>query len=308
MIAFDTVALLRPLWLAALPVIAAVSIYFGRRSGRLGSWEGVIERDLMAALRARGAVLGSTIGPNFPAIVAATMLVLALAGPAIERADANAFRNLDATVVVFDLSGSMADGDRLQRARFAARRITESVGSRQVGLIVFAGDAYVANPLTTDAEALDATLFALHEDSVPDPGNRPARAVSLARRLLQDSGVVSGDIALVSAGGAVDDQLVAEIRQARAVGYRVSTVWASAVHPSKQEISDSALLKMLATIGDGTAVTVDDMERLTSDLHGRLVERIGAGDFAPLVFAEMGKGLLVLAAASSLLLFRRNSP
>ena len=71
---------------------------------------------------------------------------MALAGPAWDREKADLFQNVDAMVVVFDLSRSMNSTDllpsRLDRARYKAIEVVESEPDRAVGLVVFAGSAF----------------------------------------------------------------------------------------------------------------------------------------------------------------------
>ena len=51
-------ALLRPLWLIAIPLVAALALRAAWRSAPLGDWVKAIDPALMAMLNRRGAVLG----------------------------------------------------------------------------------------------------------------------------------------------------------------------------------------------------------------------------------------------------------
>jgi Ca-activated chloride channel family protein len=200
----------------------------------------------------------------------------------------------------------MVDGDRLQQTRTAARTLADSIGSRQAGLIVYAGDAYLANTLTTDAEALGATIFALQSDTVPDRGNRPERALALARQTLRDAGIVAADIVLISAGAGYEDAAVQEAHRLHAQGYRLHAVQAAPAR-GNPESERRAALTAVAAIGGGATTTVHDLDGLAASLRTRPVERIGAGDYAVLIWQDLGRLVLVAAALFSLLLFRRSA-
>ena len=300
------IALLRPAWLLALPVIALCAWLFARRGGGLGAWERAVDPALLSALARRGAVVAGTSRTSLALAAAAAVIVLALAGPALERRDGETFRNLDATLLVVDLSHAMIDGDRLQQTRIAARTLADSIGSRQAGLIIYAGDAYLANTLTTDADALGATIFALQSDTVPDRGNRPERALALARQTLRDAGVVVADIVLISAGVGYEDTAVQEAHRLSQQGYRLHAVQAAPTRGSP-ELDRRAALTAVAAVGGGETTTVHDLDALATSLRARPVERIGAGDYAVLIWQDLGRWLLIGAAFFALMLFRRTA-
>jgi Ca-activated chloride channel homolog len=307
MLSFGNFALLSPLWLCAIPLVLACAFFAGMRGGSIHAWRRAIDAHLVAAMTRRGGVLAGAAKRNLAAIIAALIIALALTRPAFERADAQSFRNLDATLILAELSEATADSARLEQLRNVARTLAANTGTRQVGLIVYAGDAYLANALTTDSDALGVTIFALQSDTVPDLGDRPDRALSLARRTLRDAGVIAADVVLVSAGATVDSALRQEATELRRSGYRLHTV---AVAPPKKSAVDferGAALAVLAAEGGGRAVPGDDLDGLAAYLAARPVERLATSDYAPLVWNDVGRMLLIIAAAATLTLFRRRS-
>ena len=90
-------------------------------------------------------------------------------------------------VMAIDVSKSMDVRDtpptRLKRAlRFAERLVLEAEGAR-LGLVVFAGEAYVALPLTLDRDAHLSYLHALDSDVVSHKGSDLAHALRTAARV-----------------------------------------------------------------------------------------------------------------------------
>lgn len=308
MIEFGSMALMRPWWLIAAIAIA-VFAYLAREAKALAGWDRAIEPKLLAALRARGAVVAGTNRPSLAQALAAGLIAMALAGPAVERADPGTFRNLDGTVIAIDLSRSVAVGGRLHEALIAARAVVEAAGSRQVALIVYAGDAYLVSPFTTDHAALDTTIFALDGQTVPDPGTRPERALSLARRTFAEANIAQGDVVLISDGGGVAAAASREATALASAGHVLETLFV----PAKIAMPESAPrpnrppLDALAASGHGVAGDVIDFGPVLGEIASRPALRLGRGDYAVLAWRDLGRFLLALAAIPGVLLFRRRS-
>jgi Ca-activated chloride channel family protein len=69
---------------------------------------------------------------------------------------------------------------RLEKAKLEIRNLIGRLHGDRIGLIVFAGDAYVQFPLTTDYGAANLFLDAVDVDAVPLPGTNIAAAISRA--------------------------------------------------------------------------------------------------------------------------------
>ncbi|WP_284247332.1 VWA domain-containing protein, partial [Methylobacterium haplocladii] len=224
----DAYALLRPLWLLAIPVVAILTLRAAWRSAPLGDWVRAVDPALMAMLQRRGAVLGGRRQANVVAALVAGIIALALTGPAFERPDTSTFRNLDATVVVLDLSRSVTEGGRFKEARQAAEAVAQAAGSRSVALVVYAGDAYTAVSPTTDREAISTTLFALDTDTVPDRGSHPERGLTLARKILDEANVVAADVVLITDGDGVGQAAEREAAAIRDKGWHLHALFVPA--------------------------------------------------------------------------------
>ena len=114
---------LRPAWLLALPVMWGWALWLARRHDRDGNWGSLIDPELLAGLRL-SSDSGKPARSPWPWLMLAwSLAVLALAGPAWQRDTTAAWRVPDAWVLLLDLSPSMAATDlapdRASRARFA---------------------------------------------------------------------------------------------------------------------------------------------------------------------------------------------
>jgi Ca-activated chloride channel family protein len=256
----------------------------------------------------RGATGG---GPRYAVLptLGACLLALALAGPALERSRVATYRNLDGVVLVVDASRSVAQGGNLVAARSAARALAEAAGSRQVAVVVYAGDAYLASPFTTDRRDVGAILDAIDGDTVPDAGSRPARALAAAREALLGAGMQGGGVVLFTDGGGLEPASAAEARGLLAAGHRVHTVHvpATASFAGLVPAGDARALAELARAGGGRATTLAELDDVLAEFGERSSVRLGRSDFAALAWADLGRALLALAAVPLLLLFRRTA-
>ena len=71
---------------------------------------------------------------------------------------------------------------RLDAAKQAISRMVEKLSDDKVGLIVFAGDAYVQLPITTDYSSAKLFLSGINTDIVPIQGTAIGTAIDLAAK------------------------------------------------------------------------------------------------------------------------------
>jgi len=127
---------------------------------------------------------------------------LALAGPSWERAPEPLHRARAARIVALDLSRSMDVADvrpsRLAAARFKVVDLLRASAGRQLGLVIYARDAFVAAPLTEDAETLTRLAAGLSTGLMPSQGSNAAAALAAARDLLVRTAAKEGEVVLVT--------------------------------------------------------------------------------------------------------------
>jgi Ca-activated chloride channel family protein len=300
-------ALLRPFWLLGLALAVAVALAAIRGAGGVGDWRRAVDAHLLDAMARRGGLVAGRGRGALAAALAVGALSLALAGPAIEVSRSETFRNLDMTVIAIDLSRSIAEGPQLQDLKIEALALAQAAGSRQIGVIAYAGDAYLVTPPTADRDGLETTLFALDGETTPEPGSAPSRALALARKTLRDAGAVGGDVVLMSDGGGIDQGTRGEAQGLAAEGRTLHTLF---VMPSAAASSDPKSpgrpeLEALAQLGGGATGAIGNAERIHSALLGRTAQRLGQGAFSSLAWYDFGRWLLLAAAVPMLLLFRR---
>lgn len=127
-------------------------------------------------------------------------------------------------ILCFDVSRSMQaediQPDRLTRARILAAQIIESLSGNKIGLIVFAGKAYVQMPLTVDTRAALMYLNTVNTDMVQTQGTAIGDALQTALTAFEQGGVRQGNnqaIILITDGESHDDNalsMAAEVADA----------------------------------------------------------------------------------------------
>lgn len=89
-------------------------------------------------------------------------------------------------IIALDVSNSMLAEDiepnRLERAKRAISKMVDQLRNDKIGLIIFAGDAYVQVPVTTDYSAVKMYLETINTDIVPRQGTAIGSAIDLAAR------------------------------------------------------------------------------------------------------------------------------
>jgi Ca-activated chloride channel family protein len=199
---FSLVHFIRPYWLLLLPLVILLPWLWKRTRRPSGDWKRVCDPHLLRWLSVTQAGRAERRGGHWLAGAALLISILALAGPSWQKLPDSSFSARDARVIVLDLSRSMLAEDlrpnRLTRARFRLADLLEMTDEGQVGLVSYAGDAYVVSPLTSDMNTVANLLPALRPDIIPVAGSRANRALELAASLLERAGLNRGEILLVS--------------------------------------------------------------------------------------------------------------
>ncbi len=202
------------LWL--LPLLVLLRLWSGRRAGQAA--------DSFVAWRLRELLVAGASPVLMWTIF--TLQLLALAGFVAAMAQprwGEEKRQITETgknvIIAIDTSRSMLADDvspsRLLRAKLAAEDILGTLQSHRVGLIAFAGRAYLQAPLTTDHEAVVESIRALDTNTIPHGGTTISEALREALEAFSKTKAGSHGLILFSDGGEEDDDLDAVLKEAR---------------------------------------------------------------------------------------------
>jgi Ca-activated chloride channel family protein len=161
-------------------------------------------------------------------ILAVALIIVGLASPQWgARAVMLQRRGLD-IVVALDVSKSMLAPDikpnRLERAKREISAILDRLGGDRIGLVVFAGDAFIQCPLTLDGSAARLLLDAVSTNSGGRPGTAISEAIKTAAGMFEKNEQQFKVLILVTDGEGTEGDPIVEAQEAAKQGIRIYTV------------------------------------------------------------------------------------
>ncbi|HHG3262938.1 TPA: VWA domain-containing protein [Vibrio parahaemolyticus] len=295
---------IRPLWLMALiPMFFLVWLRWREESKP--SWKDILPEHLRNAL---------TIGERgwrkqLPLKLLMLIVLIAIvicAGPTWQRESSPFGEDKASLLVVLDNSDSMLQKDlppsRLERSKQKVRDLLAARKGGKTGLVVFAGSAHVAMPVTQDSKVFDPFLAAITPEIMPVQGKLAEKALPLIDQQLQ--GQPGSTVLLVSDG--VNPATIKQY-QAYFAGkpYQLLILAAGNTDIVSNNPMDLDSLQKLASQTNGrlVEVTVDnsDIEQLN-----RYVERnMQLNGESSMPWKDMGYQLLFPIALIMMLWFRK---
>lgn len=130
-------------------------------------------------------------------------------------------------VVAIDTSKSMLAQDippnRLARARLAALELMQLARSDRLGLVAFAGSAFLPCPLTIDDAAFRQSVESLDVNTIPEGGTALANAIETAQKAFKE-GENHKVLVLISDGEDHDSGAAEAAKKAAEAGLRIYTI------------------------------------------------------------------------------------
>ena len=131
-------------------------------------------------------------------------------------------------IIALDVSNSMLaediQPDRLTRAKQAISRLVDILDNDKIGLIVFAGDAYIQIPVTTDYVSAKMFLSTITPNMVPKQGTAIGAAIGLAIRSFSPGEGKSKAIIIITDGENHEDDPVKYAEEASKAGIVIHTI------------------------------------------------------------------------------------
>jgi len=130
-------------------------------------------------------------------------------------------------MITLDVSNSMLAEDikpnRLERARQAISKLIDKLGNDRIGIIVFAGNAYLQLPITTDYSAAKMFLSTINTRIVPTQGTAIGEAIDMAIGSF-DNETHSRAIIIITDGENHEDEPLKSAKNAANQGINVYTI------------------------------------------------------------------------------------
>ncbi len=218
---------------------------------------------------------------------------LALARPQWGSTEANnAFVGED-VVFVLDCSQSMTATDvvpsRMQRAKFSMLDFVRKQSHGRVGLVAFAGSAFIQCPPTFDAGAFEETLMSMDEKTIPIPGTDIGRALNEANRAM-DKNAKRKIVVLVTDGEDLEKSGITAAKRLATNGVVVFAVGVGT--PAGKEIQTLNAAGQMELLHDAKGEIVrSQLDETTL----RDIAQVTGGNYFPL--GRLGDGLMQVKSA-----------
>ena len=178
------------LWLVFITLLGLAALYWYADRARRQQLHAFADARLLAWLTASLSIVRRRVKLGL-IMLASLFLGLALARPQWGQESDNTTYSGEDTMFVLDTSKSMLAADvrpnRLERSKLAIQDYIRRHARGRVGLIVFAGQAFLQCPLTLDYDAFSDTLRMVDVNAIPVPGTDLGRALDEAARSLENS-------------------------------------------------------------------------------------------------------------------------
>ncbi|MBI2766474.1 MAG: VWA domain-containing protein [Chloroflexi bacterium] len=231
----------RPWFLLALAVVPIV----------YGAWAWGMAR---GTRRVRSISRAGAGGPRYAAVallaLAAASAIVALAQPRWGTRTSVIPREGAQLVVVLDVSRSMGSKDvpptRLDAAKAAINATLNRMGGDRVGLVIFAGDARLRFPLTTDFTAASQVISQLETGSlIVDAGTSASAGLDVAISAFDPGSEAGKLILLITDGDDLGDDPVAVAQRVNASGIELLVAGAGTANGGTVPIYDAATRQLI---------------------------------------------------------------
>lgn len=157
-------------------------------------------------------------------------LVIALANPQIGSKMEEVKREGVEVIIAVDLSNSMLSEDlkpnRIERAKQSLLKLISNLRNDRIGLIAFAGEAFVQLPLTTDYSAAKLMISTLDPEIIATQGTAIGSAIDLAAKSFteDDKDERQKVLIIITDGENHEDDAVGASKRAAEQGIIVHTI------------------------------------------------------------------------------------
>ena len=157
-----------------------------------------------------------------------TFLLVGMANPQIGTKYEEVKREGFELMICLDVSNSMLAEDltpnRLERAKQAISRLVDRLKNDKIGVIVFAGDAYIQLPMTVDHSAAKLFLRSIDTDIIPTQGTAIGKAIELASKSFSANSKANKSIIVITDGENHEDDALEQAAAAVEAGITVHTI------------------------------------------------------------------------------------
>ncbi|MDO5036358.1 MAG: VWA domain-containing protein [Porphyromonas sp.] len=186
------------------------------------------------------------LGRHLILLIAMGFMIAALARPQVRAGKANVKREGIEMIVCLDISNSMYSDDvkpsRLARAKALVSRMMETMSQNKVGLIYFAGEAYVQLPITADLVSAKMFLDVASPNMIERQGTALDHAIRLAIRSFSGDEKVQKAIILVTDVEDHEGDVMKAVAEAKGKGISIHVVGVGSPNGGPIRLPDAGYL------------------------------------------------------------------
>ena len=212
--------------LIVIPLLVAMFVYITyQQKIRLREFG---NPDLLKRLMPNASVIRPQL-KFYTLMVVLVLMIVALARPQFGSKLQTAKKQGVEAMIVLDVSNSMMAQDiqpnRLERSKLILSKLIDDMVDDKIGLIVFAGDAFVQLPITTDNVSAKMFLSSINPNLVPRQGTAIGTAIDLAIQSFGPNESEAGrTIIVITDGENHEDDAVGAAKLAQEKGITVNVV------------------------------------------------------------------------------------
>lgn len=266
---------------------------------------------------------------------ALAMLIVMLARPQMGTKISHEKRSGIETIIAMDISNSMMAEDvapsRLRRCKMMVENLVEHFTDDKIGLIVFAGDAFVQLPITSDYVSAKMFLSSIDPSMMAAQGTDIAQAIDMAMHSFTQDTEIGRAIIIITDGEDHEGGAIEAAREAKKRGMRVFVLGVGSPngapipmggqqgHYMTDRMGNTVMTrlnedmcKQIAKAGGGAYIHVDNNSNAQQQLDNEL-DKLSKKEIDSVVYSEydeqfqaFGVIALLLIIIEALLIDRKN--
>lgn len=266
-------------------------------------------------------------------MAALALIIVMLARPQMGTKISQEKRSGIEVIISLDISNSMRAEDvvpsRLDKSKMLIENMVDNFTNDKVGLVVFAGDAFIQLPITSDYVSAKMFLQNVDPSLIATQGTDLAGAIDLSSKSFTQQDKVGRAILIITDGEDHEGGVIEAAKKARKNGIRVFVLGVGSPKGSPvpdgnggymkdntgQEVMSALnedMCKQIAEAGGGAYIHVDNTSLAQRQLNDELT-RLQKGDLSSVIYSEydeqfqaVGILVLLLLVIETLILERKN--
>ena len=255
-------------------------------------------------------------------ITALSSLILTLARPQFGSKISHEKRNGIEAIIALDISNSMLAQDvqpsRLDKSKLMIENLINSFINDKIGLVVFAGEAYVQLPITSDYVSAKMFLSDITPNLISAQGTDIARAIRVSLSSFTQQKGVGKAIILITDGEDNEGGALEAVKEAKEKGVNVFILGVGDNKGAPIPLGNGEYLKdnhgqtvmtalnekmckEIAQAGSGTYIHIDNTSLAQEQLNNEL-SKFQKGDSDAVVYSEYNEQFQIVALLSFILL------